>query len=286
MPLMLQLMEPAAPTVVRLSTGITVSLPSTTMCGDATSAAILDAVVVGRAVAHLQRAQDALLGEFFPGLARHRGDHLARHHVEQVVVIELGAEARYRLQVAQAVHDLGTRHVGGRKEHQVAGAQAQAAAVRQQVANGEFARDVRVVHAELRQDVDDLVVPAHLAFVHEHGEGRRREGLGVGADLEQGVGAHLLGLPLLAHAIALGVDQLAVLDDADGHARHLEGLHGARDGAIDLRRRNRQRCGLDRERECGHEASAGERGCEKADVRRHCGSPGRAGVDYRVRQAP
>jgi hypothetical protein len=195
--------------------------------------------MVGRAVGHAQRLEDALLDEVLPREAGQRRDQLPRDHVHQVVVVVAGAEARRRLEVAQSVDDLGAGEVRGRIEHQVARAQAQAAAVRQQVAHRELARHVGVAELELRQVVDHLVVPRQLALIHQDRERGRREGLGVRADLEHGVHVHRRRRAQRAHPVALGEAHLAVLDDRDRHAGDGERLHGACHRVVDRRGRDR-----------------------------------------------
>ena len=46
-------------------------------------------------------------------------------------------------------------------------------AMREQIAHGELARRVRVVQLEIREVVDDAIVPLELPLVHEHCERRR-----------------------------------------------------------------------------------------------------------------
>jgi hypothetical protein len=106
----------------------------------------------------------------------------------------------------------------------VASAQTEPAAVTQQIADAHLARDVGVAERELRQAVHHAVVPGKLAFVHQHGQRRGGEGLGVGGNAEQRVPRHRIGFPGLAHAIALAEHHLAVFDHRYGHARNVEFL--------------------------------------------------------------
>ena len=139
---------------------------------------------VGEGVGHAERREDAVAHEIVPALAGDRRDELPGRDVEQVVVGVGAAETGGRLDEAQALDDFVAAEVAGRKEHQVAGAQAEPAAVRQQVADRHLAGDVRVVHLEGGHVLGDRVVPADLAFVHQHGERGAGERLGIGRDAE------------------------------------------------------------------------------------------------------
>ena len=90
----------------------------------------------------------------FPGLAGDFLDQLAEHDVEHVVVGIGRAEAGRRLDVAQPLDGFLAGQPGARHEHQVARAEAEAAAVDHQVAHRDLARDPRVVHLEPRDVVD------------------------------------------------------------------------------------------------------------------------------------
>ena len=112
-------------------------------------------------------------------------------------------------------------------EQEIPGAEAEAAAVGQQIPDRELAGDPRVVHPEFRQVVDDPVIPVELALVNQDAERGRGEGLGQRRDLKDGVGVHRVGLPNFPHTVPLGVDQLAVFHYPDGDPRSLERLHGS-----------------------------------------------------------
>ena len=98
----------------------------------------------------------------------------------------------------------------------------------EQIADGDFARHVRVVELEPGQVFGDRIVPADLALVHQHADRRGGHRLGGGADGEAGVVSTGCRLAQLVDAVALGEDDLAVLDDGDGEAGApvLEGLRG------------------------------------------------------------
>jgi hypothetical protein len=91
----------------------------------------------------------------------------------------------------------------------------------QQIENGHLARDPGIMHAEVGKMIDDLVVPAELALVHQDRQRRGGEGLAGGAGGEDGVRVHRFRRPEPAHAIAFGLHDPAVFDDGDRHARHI-----------------------------------------------------------------
>src|SRR5205823_12099840 len=105
---------------------------------------------------------------------------------EQIVLVaESAAKAAGRLQEAQAAEDLGAV-VGGVVPEQVAAEGRQAAAVAEQVADGQLAGGVGVVELEPRQVLGDGVVPLDLALIHEDGDSRGGKCLGAGGDAEEG----------------------------------------------------------------------------------------------------
>src|SRR5271155_59697 len=96
----------------------------------------------GVAFTHPHRREDTLLDEIVPLLPAYGCDDLAGHHVEQIVVSILAAETGLRFYVTQLGDDLVARVAGWRKKQQVAGSQAQAAAMREQIANCHLVGDV------------------------------------------------------------------------------------------------------------------------------------------------
>ncbi|EEF27158.1 conserved hypothetical protein [Ricinus communis] len=136
-------------------------------------------------------------------------------------------------------------HVGAgevapvRELHEVARPQPQAAAVGQQILDGEFGGDVGIVHLEFGEDVDHLVGPAQLLFLDQHGQRSPHEGLGVGGDAEQRVLIDLARRVQRSLAHAFAVDDLVVLDHRHRDARHVEGFHRAQHGFVDPGRADR-----------------------------------------------
>ncbi len=193
--------------------------------------------VIGDGLRHAGWHEDPVVDECLPGLAAHGLDQLTRHDVEHVVVGEARAEAGRRLQEAQAPHRIGAGDLGGRHEEQVTLPQSEAAAMHQQVADRHLARDPGVVHPEIRQVIDDRVVPVDLALVHEDRERGGREGLRGRTDLEQRVGVDRLRGVEAADAVSAGERDLAVLDDCDGGARHALLFHHRLDAGVEAFRR-------------------------------------------------
>ena len=87
----------------------------------------------------------------------------------------------------------------------------------------------------------DGVVPADLAFIHQHGERGAGERLGVGRDAEKRLRGDRRCLALLAHAVSLGQHDAAVLDDGHRDAGDIEFLAGALHYLIDILLRRTQR---------------------------------------------
>ena len=142
-----------------------------------------------------------------------------------------------------------------RHEQQVALAEAEAAAVDEQVADRHLARDPRVVHAEVGHVVDDLVVPLDLALVDQRRERRVGERLAGRSGGEDRVGVDRLVGGDVAHAPALRERDLAVLDDGDGDAGRAELLAQLLDALLEARpaarhRRRRQREQAQRREQC------------------------------------
>jgi hypothetical protein len=255
MSLTLELIDAAGPMFSHASGSTSVGLPATSACGAAQSPGPDERADAGRGPLHPQRLEDALGDEVFPRAAGHRRHQLPGDHEHQVLVGVGGAQARRRRDGAHLAQDLVARHVGRREPEEIAGAQAEAAAVRDQVAHHELARDVRVGELEARQALAHLVVPRELVLVDEHGQRGGGEGLGVGGDGEQGVGADRRRRAQLAYAPAARQDHLAVLDHRDGGARGVEGGQRPQRGIVELvgdRRPRQQQRGGDEEQSAPH----------------------------------
>ena len=197
---------------------------------------VLKLVQCDRAGVHTERREHAGRHEVFPAHAGDRRDDFAGHHVHQVVVGELRSKAGRGLQEPERANDVMASEIGRRHEHEIAGAEAEPAAVGQEVADREFAGHVRVRHPKVRQVVDHLVVPVELARIDEDRDRGGRERLRVRADRELRIRIDHRGLAELAHAVALRKDELAILDDANGDAGHQEGSHRPVDETVDFGR--------------------------------------------------
>ena len=141
------------------------------------------------------RLEDMVADIALPGLAADLFDQLAGDHVEDVVVGIAAAEAGRRLDVRSRLDRFRAGAAAARHEHQVARAEAEAAAVDQQVADRHLARDPGIVHLEAGQVVDDLVVPAELALVDQDRERRGGERLAGRSGHEDRVGVDRLRMP-------------------------------------------------------------------------------------------
>ena len=185
---------------------------------------------------HAGGLEHALAHEDFPRLPGDFLDELAGDGVQHVVVGVTAAEAGRGLDMAQRAHGVGAAARRGRDEHQVARAQAQAAAVHEQVAHGHLVGHPCVVHAEPRDVVDDLVVPLDLAVVDQHRERGGGDRLAGRSGRKDGVGVHALGRTELAHAVAFREHGLAVLHDRDRQPRHAVRLHGGLHARVEVGR--------------------------------------------------
>jgi hypothetical protein len=96
-----------------------------------------------------------------------------------------------------------------------------------------------VGHAEVREVPGDRPVPLDLALVRQDGDRRRGERLGVRGDSEQRLRGHRRGIVDPPDAVALRVDDLAILDDREREARDVERLHGRANEGVDVGRRRR-----------------------------------------------
>ena len=188
-----------------------------------------------RAIAHAQRVQQALLEKILERHAGDAGDHLSGNDVEQIVVGELRAKARVRLQVAHREYDVVPRAVGLREQQEIARTDRQPAAMRQQIANREFPRDPRIMHAKFRQVIDHRFVPADLALIDEYRQRGCSECLGYRCDLEQRFIIDRIVGAGLENAVPRGVNNFAAMYDRDRHAGHAELLHRAFDRVLDRR---------------------------------------------------
>ena len=84
-------------------------------------------------------------------LSADRLDHLAGNEVEDVVVCVRASEARRRAAGNAAAGRFLCGRRSRRPPQQIARAESEPAAVHQQVAHGDLARDVRIRHLEPRQ---------------------------------------------------------------------------------------------------------------------------------------
>ena len=189
----------------------------------------LDIGVGDVGVVHAERREDVLANIVIPGSAGHRGDDLSSSHVEQIVIGIVAAETGGGLHETQPVDDFFARVGGMRPEEQITFAKSHAAAMREQVADGHFVRDVGIVHDEAGQTLVDRIVPRELAFIDQRGQRSGGESFCVGADAEHRELVDGIGVSQFAHAITFSDDNFAVFHDGDGHAGNVETFHGRSD---------------------------------------------------------
>src|SRR6266566_4046134 len=116
---------------------------------------------------HSYAGENSRLHEVFPRLSGNRLDHLAGHKVEHVVIRVRTAKTRGGFDIAQPARDLFAVIRGRRPPEEIAGAESQTAAMHEEVADRELARDEGVVHRKARQVVDDRRVPAELSVLDQ-----------------------------------------------------------------------------------------------------------------------
>ena len=143
------------------------------------------------------------------------------------------AEARDRIDIAQRP-DQGRLVEAEHGEH-VVDQPRKPRALGEQVEDAELARDPRVLHLEVRVEIDDTVVPFELAAIDHDGDAGCQKRLRGRADLEDGVRVDRLSAALAPHAEALGVYELVVCNDPDGEARNIEHLHSVRGIGVEIR---------------------------------------------------
>src|ERR1035441_2459331 len=146
----------------------------------------LDVDVGDVGVVHAERRENALTNVIVPGSASDSEDDLSGSHVEQIVVGVVTAETGGGLHEAQFVDNFFARVGGVRPEEQIAFPESHAAAMREQVADGHFVRDVGVVHDEAGETLVNGIVPGKLAFIDQRGEGSGGGSFCVVGDNENG----------------------------------------------------------------------------------------------------
>jgi hypothetical protein len=86
----------------------------------------------------------------------------------------------------------------------------QAETMTEQIAHGDVLRDPIIVELKVRQVLNNGVIPAKFAFVHQHADERGGEGFGGGANRKDGIRVHGFGLARFEHAVALRENLIAL----------------------------------------------------------------------------
>src|SRR5215472_15174022 len=100
---------------------------------------------------------------------------LSCRHIQQIVVSVAAAKAGLGLHESQPEDDFVARVRGMWPEKQITLAQSHPAAMRKQIANRHFMRNVRIVHDESRKSLVHMVVPRQLPLVDKCGQCRSCE---------------------------------------------------------------------------------------------------------------
>ncbi len=196
--------------------------------------------LVDQRLVHAERLEKVFAHVVGIALSRHFLDHQGGHREQDVVVGIMAAETVLQRHPRQPLDHVPRGVAGRRPVQQIARAQTQPAAMRQQVANAHLVRHIRVGHAEPGQVVDHPVVHLQLAGLGQLLQRSSGERLGVGSDREQGMCVNLAGPAEFAQSETLFQHHLAIPDDGHRDTRHLEGAAGAVDIRAEILQLRRQ----------------------------------------------
>ena len=93
--------------------------------------------------------------------------------------------------------------------------------MRNQIAHGYFACNIRVIHLKFGQIFYHFVIPIEFLFINEDRQTRRRKSLRVRRNRKQSIFVHLFRLIQLPNAIAFGKHDFIVFDNRNRNARHV-----------------------------------------------------------------
>jgi hypothetical protein len=191
--------------------------------------------IIGKAVTgggHPKMLEKFLFGKLRPRLAERVRRRVGGFAVSEVRVGVLRAEARVGRLESQPVEDFVL--VVSDVFEKVAGMIGQAAAMAQQIAQSQLARDVGVVHAEAGVMVDDAVVPLDAPLTNKRGQHSGRNRLRDGCDLEHGVRIDRLWFAGFTDAVAFLEQDIIAVDDGDGDARDAGALQRLAGEVVEL----------------------------------------------------
>jgi len=160
--------------------------------------------------------------------------HFPGYHIEEVVIIEFGPEFGNRGLILKTADDIVYGKIRTvREKHEVTGAQAQPAAMRKQIHNGEMGGYIGVIHPEFGDVIDDFITPVQFPAIHQDPQGGGRKRLAVGSNGEEGVLVYLGPGLFRGDPIAFKMGNLPVLNDPDGYPGLGKALHGNLHQGID-----------------------------------------------------
>jgi hypothetical protein len=90
----------------------------------------------------------------------------------------------------------------------------------EEVAHRDLLGRIGIVQLKGGIEVGDAGIPRDQPVADHRSNDRRGDGLGEGSELEHGIGVDSTGLAHFPHAEAAEIDDLVLVDDSNGEARH------------------------------------------------------------------
>ena len=167
---------------------------------------------------HSQWRQDTLAREILPRLAGNLFSNHASGHIAEILVLIGLADIAARLEELHCCQHLLCRPIAGHPDPVVTW---QPAAVTQQVDNRDPLGGNRVVQAKLREVFSHRLMPVEPAFIRQHGQPCRGEGLGDRAEDKLSVHRHGQASCHVALTEPLEEDGCIVLHDGNRETGNL-----------------------------------------------------------------
>ena len=175
-------------------------------------------------VVHLHRQQQAVFHIFTPFFPRYLRDDLAGGHHTTVAITEVLTERIDGFQQSHLVHDLFPRQLAIPKG-EVSLESLRPDPVAQDIPDRHQRRAGSVVQLKVRKIFGDFVVQRQLLIEFKLGQCSGGEQLGITGNHKQGILIYRCIGRRILHAITFHQNDLAVLDNHNGQARHLPVLH-------------------------------------------------------------